>query len=205
MFNPCHPPEAARKLFAARQRGYIAHVLYFAALFCASCDHGGKDPLAPPAASSVQLPDGRVTMGGGATRGGWPHPILESIYGGYDGMAADDKGLGLMYLVIIPPKDGRFSRRTDTGPNVMQFEWPSFVPPVTLRILYDPLAHSIEISGDRYPLQRGNYFVIREQQGGGPNVKQLPEADFEAKRPAEALEVFKRKCKDVQEIQEMKL
>ncbi len=149
------------------------------------------------------LPKGHLTISGEATGGGWPKGNLVSVYGGPDPIAADEELLSLMQLLLFPPQGRTSIRRTDTGPNVMRFEWVPGDKSAMVKIVYDPEKHDIEILQTHYSLETGNFFVITVENSEHIKVRQLPLKDYEHLTPREALKIFKHECKDDPRVQGM--
>lgn len=166
-----------------------------AALVCISCGRGlPKESVFIVGRSATKhSPDGRVYTSLGAKVS----------------MRAEDREIGLMHLLVLPPahEDLVDSHATlDEGvPEVLRFEW-QLSNGTTARLTnsYDPEAHVMTVSGRRYPLSEGNLFLAQMNDQGTLEFRQLRRTLFQCLEASEALAAFKRELPNNERLQKMR-
>jgi hypothetical protein len=123
-------------------------------------------------------------------------------------MRAGDPEIGLMHVLILPPADHELVRSTaalDEGaPEILRFEW-QFSDGTTakLAISHDVETHVVSVSGQHFPLSKGNLFVAQANDKGAIEFRQLSRTLFECLEARKALAAFKRELPTNERVQKI--
>jgi hypothetical protein len=178
-----------------RSTGFTSMAAVIAAgLLCTSCGHG--------------LPSEPVFIIGRSTTQDSPNGRVYTSLGGKASMRAGDPEIGLMHVLILPPADHTLVRSTaalDEGaPEILRFEW-EFSNGTTgkLAITHDAETHVVSVSGQHYPLSKGNLFVAQTNDKGAIEFRQLSRTLFQCLEARKALAEFKRELSSNQQVQKI--
>ena len=166
-----------------------------AALLCTSCGRG--------------LPTEPVFIVGRSTTHHSPDGRVYTCLGAKTSMRAGDREIALMHILILPPATQDLVDATtalDEGvPEVLRFDWRFSVDTTAkLTFSYDPEMHAVTVAGHRYPLSKGNLFVVTISDKGSPEVRQLGRTLFECLEAREALATFKRELPNSERVHKIR-
>jgi len=163
-------------------------------LICTSCGHGLlNEPVFIIGRSTTQdSPDGSVY----------------TSLGGKASMRASDPEIGLMHVLILPPPNHELVHSTaalDEGaPEILRFEWQfSNGTTAKLAISHDAEKHVASVSGQHFPLSKGNLFLAQASDKGAIEFRQLSRTLFECLDARKALAAFKRELPGDERIQKI--
>ena len=192
-------PSAIRPRDCMRSGHHSAELRSMAAalatgLLCLSCGHG--------------LPNEPVFIIGRSTTQDSPYGRVYTSLGGKVSMQAGDPEIGLMHVLILPPSDHELVRSTaaleEGAPEILRFEWEfSNGKAAKLAISHDSEKHVVSVSGQHYPLSKGNLFVAQANDQGAIEFRQLSRTLFECLEAGKALAEFKREFPTNERVQKI--
>jgi hypothetical protein len=128
--------------------------------------------------------------------------------GGKASMRAGEPEIGLMHILILPPAgqvlvDSRAAVEEGV-PEILRFEWQFSNGTVAkLAISHDPKTHVLSVTGQHYPLSKGNLFLAQANDQGALEFRQLRRTRFECLEASQALAEFKRDFPSDERVQEI--
>jgi hypothetical protein len=113
-----------------------------------------------------------------------------------------------MHVLILPPADhelvGSTAALDEGSPEILRFEWQfSNVAAAKLAISHDAETHVVTVSGQHYPLSKGNLFVAQANDQGVIEFRQLSRTLFECLEARKALAEFKRALPSNERVQKI--